>query len=77
MQGQIMQMLMNQLKAKNPQMYQMINQAKQNQNNPIEMFKEITKEYTPEQFESLYKQAEQMGFSNDLINQLKSGINTK
>ena len=26
---------MNQLKAKNPQMYQMVSQARQNQNNPI------------------------------------------
>ena len=77
MQGQMMQMLMNQLKVKNPQMYQVISQAKQNKNNPMEMFKEITKEYTPEQFDNLYKQAEQMGFSNELINQLKDGINTK
>jgi len=54
----------------------MVEKAQQNQSNPIEMFKEITKDYTPERMENFYKQAEQMGFSPELINQLKWGINT-
>ena len=49
----------------------MVEQARQNQNNPIEMFKEITKGYSPEKMEQFYKQAEQLGFSPDLINKLK------
>ena len=58
-------------------MFQMVNQARQNQNNPIEMFKEITNKYTPEQMENFYTQAEKMGFSSDLIENLKNSINTK
>lgn len=62
---------------KNPQMYQMINQAKESQNNPMEIFKSITSNYTPEQMDAFYNQAEKMGFSNELIEQVKEGINTK
>ena len=41
------------------------------------MFKQITSKYSPEQMDSFYKQAKNMGFSDDLINQVKNGINTK
>lgn len=61
---------------RNPQLFQMVEQAKQNQNNPMELFKQVTSKYTPEQMNSFYTQAEQMGFSKDLINQVKNGINT-
>lgn len=67
----MMTMLMNQLKARNPQMLKMVEQARQNQNNPVDLFKQITKERTPEQMNNFYKQIEQMGFSPDLINRLK------
>ena len=70
-----MQMMLNQLKAKSPQVYQMVEQARQNQNNPMEMLKQITNNYTPEQLNNFYSQAEKMGFSTDLINQVKDGIN--
>ena len=72
MQGQIIQMLMNQLRVKNPQMFQMLEQARANENNPQEMFKQITSKYTPEQMNNFYNQVEKMGFSPDMINQLKS-----
>lgn len=49
----------------------MVEQAQKNNGNPVEMFKEITKGYSPEKMESFYKQVEQMGFPTDLINQLK------
>jgi hypothetical protein len=55
----------------------MVEQARQNKSNPMEIFKQITSKNTPEQMESFYKRVEQMGFSPDLINQLKNGINTK
>ena len=71
-----MQMLMQQLKMRNPQMFQMVEQARQNQSNPIDLFKQITNKNTPEQMDQFYKRVEQMGFSPDVINQLK-GINTK
>lgn len=56
-------------------MVQMVEQAQKNQNNPVELFKQITKEKSPEQMDAFFKQIEQMGFSPEVINQLK-GINT-
>jgi len=52
-------------------MFQMVEQARKNQNNPIDFFKQITNGRSPEQMDAFYKQVEQMGFSPDLINQLK------
>lgn len=60
------------MKAKNPQMYQIVSQARQNKNNPMEMFKNITKDYTPEQMSSFYNQAERMGVPPELIEQVKN-----
>ena len=57
-------------------MFQMVEQARQNQSNPLEIFKQITSNNTPEQMDNFYKKIEQMGFSPDVINQLKC-INTK
>ena len=47
----------------------------QNQSNPIEIFKQITNGYSNDQMNNFYNQARNMGFSDDLINQLKN--NTK
>ena len=52
-------------------MVQMVEQAKKNQNNPVDLFKQITKGKSPEQMNAFYKQVEQLGFSPDIINQLK------
>lgn len=71
MQSPIAQMLMGQLKARNPQAYQTVEKAMQNQSNPIDLFKQITSNRSPEQMSAFYKQIEQMGFPNDVINQLK------
>ena len=49
----------------------MVEQARQNQSNPIDLFKQVTSKRSPEQMDAFYKQIEQMGFSSDLINQLK------
>ena len=76
MQNQMMMMLMNQLKARNPQFFQMINQARQNNSNPQELYKEITSKYTPEQMQKFTNFAKQFGFSEEQLNQL-NGINTK
>ena len=52
-------------------MFQFISQAQKNQSNPQEIFKEITKNYKPEQLESIFNKARQFGISDDIINQLK------
>ena len=63
------------MKIKNPQAFRRIEQLMQNQSNPIEIFKQITNGYSNDQMNNFYNQARNMGFSDDLINQLKN--NTK
>lgn len=58
-------------------MFQMVEQARKNNGNPMDLFKQITNGYTPEQMNNFYQRVEQMGFSPELINQIKQGINTK
>ena len=72
-----MTMLMNQLKMKNPQMFQVLNNAMKNGGNPMEMFKQMTSNYTPEQMNNLMTQAKNMGFPDDILNEVQNGINTK
>lgn len=59
------------MKAKNPQMLQMIQQAQKNNGNPVDLFKQITNGRSEEQMNQFYKQVEQMGFSPEIINKLK------
>ena len=65
------------MKAKNPQMFQRIEQLMQNQSNPVEIFKQVTNGYSNDQMNNFYNQARNMGFSDDLINQLKNGVDTQ
>ena len=55
---------------RNPQAYQMVNQAIENKGNPQEMLKEITSKYDDKTKELFIKQAEQMGFTQEYINQV-------
>ena len=71
MQNQMMNLLMNQLRARNPQMFNMIDQARKNNNNPEELFKEVTKNYKPEQMEQIFNKAKQFGIGDDIISRLK------
>lgn len=52
-------------------MLKMVEQAQKNQSNPIDFFRQITNNRSPEQMNAFYKHIEQMGFSPDLINQFK------
>ena len=58
-------------------MFQRIEQLRQNQSNPIEIFKQVTNGYSNDQMNNFYNQAKNMGFSDDLINQLKNGVDTQ
>ena len=72
MMGQMaIQGMMNKLQKQNPQMYQMLQQARRNGTNAQDLFKQITKGYTPQQLEEFFSQARQYGFSEDVINQLR------
>lgn len=65
------------MKIKNPQAFRRIEQLMQNQSNPIEIFKQVTNGYSNDQMNNFYNQAKNMGFSDDLINQLKNGVDTQ
>lgn len=52
-------------------MFQFIEQAQKNKSNPQELFKEITKNYKPEQIENIFNRAKQFGIGDDVINKLK------
>ena len=58
-------------------MYQMLNQGMQNNINPMEMFNQVTGNFTTEQMNNLMQQAKNMGFPEEVLNQVQSGINTK
>ena len=69
---------MNQLKIKSPQMFQVVEQARNNNGNPMDMFKQITSNYTPEQMNNLFSRAKQFGVPEETLKQLQNnGINTK
>ena len=72
--NQILTMLMNQLKVKNPQMAQLINQASQNNVNPMELFKQVTSKYDSKQMENLMTQARNMGFPSEILEQVQQDI---
>ena len=52
-------------------MFQFLNQAQKQKSNPQELFKEITKNYKPEQMEDIFNRARQFGIGDDVINKLK------
>jgi len=69
---------MNQLKAKSPQAFQIVNQARNSGGNPIDLFRQITNGYSSEQMNSLFDRAKQFGVPNDVIQQLQNNdVNTK
>ena len=55
----------------------MVEQARKNNSDPMDMFKQITSNYKPEQLNSLFDRAKQLGVPDDYIKELRNGINTK
>ena len=58
-------------------MFQMVNQLRQNNGNPMDLLKQVTNKYTPEQMNNLFSRAQQMGVPQEQINNLKKDINIK
>lgn len=69
-----MQMLLNQLKAQNPQKYQMISQAISNKDNPMELFRNITNGYDEATRKKFFQQAEQIGFSKEYLDDIQNKL---
>ena len=53
-------------------MYQQINYLRQSNGDPMELLKQTTKNYTPEQMNNFINQARQMGFDENLLNQVST-----
>ena len=68
----IMQMLMKRLQAQNPQGFQMVNAAIQNNGNPQPMLQQMISNSTPEQKQNLLNQAKQYGVPENILSQLQN-----
>ena len=64
-----------QLKQRQPQMYQIIEQANQNQSNPMDLLKQVTGNYSPEQMKNFYMVAQNMGFPNEVLTEIQNQMN--
>lgn len=60
---------------KNPQAFNQFQEIRKGNGNPEEFFKQITSKYTPEQMKKFSQFANNMGFTNEQLNQY--GINIK
>lgn len=72
MQEMLMKMLMGQLQTKNPQMFQMINQAKNSGGNPQNILKQIMGKSSPEQMQQVLTQAKSMGVPENVLSQIQN-----
>lgn len=68
----IIQMLMSRLQKQNPQGYQAINAAMQNNGNPTPMLQQLMKNATPQQRENLFKQCKQYNVPDNILSQLQN-----
>ena len=71
----LMNLLQNQLKSKNPQVFQQFQKLQKNQNDPKEVLSGMIKDYTPEQLQQFSQFAKGFGISEEQLK--KYGINTK
>lgn len=58
-------------------MFQFLEQARKNKNNPMDLLKQVTKNYNPEQINGLFEKAKQFGINDDVIKQIQNEINAK
>lgn len=53
-------------------MFQMLEQANQSQGNPMDLLKQVTGNYTPQQMQNFYMVAQNMGFPNEILTEIQS-----
>ena len=53
-------------------MFQMLEQANQNQSNPLDLLKQVIGDYTPEQTQNFYATAQKMGFPNEVLSEIQN-----
>ena len=58
-------------------MFQVVEQARQNNSNPMDLFKQVTSGYSTEQMDNLFNRARQLGVPDDVLKSIQNnGINT-
>ena len=73
--NQVMNMLMSQLKMKNPQAFKQYEEIRNSNGNPQDLLKQATNDYSPEQMKQFIQFANRFGISNEQLNEY--GINIK
>lgn len=68
----IMNMMMCQLQSRNPQMFQMINTARNNGTNPQSMLKQMMGKMSPQQMQGVMQQAKSMGCPDNILSQIQN-----
>ena len=58
-------------------MFQQIQQLKKSNGDPMQLLKQVTNNYDEKTKDAFFQQAKQMGFNDELLNQVQDGINTK
>lgn len=58
-------------------MFRQVEKLRKSNGNPMDLFKQVTSKFTPEQMNNFYANAKQFGIPEDVIKQAQNGINTK
>ena len=57
-------------------MFQKVESLRNSNGNPMELFKQVTSGFSPEQMNQFYQGVRQFGVPEDVIKQVQDGINT-
>ena len=70
----MVQILTNQLKNNNPQMFEKYEMLRRSNGNPTAIFNQMISAYTPEQMQKFMSFAKNFGIPDDVLNQVQNGI---
>lgn len=68
--NQVAQMMLNQLKAKNPKAFQQFESFMSNKGDPQQLLKQVTQGYTPEQIKQFSQFANNFGITNAQLSEV-------
>lgn len=58
-------------------MFQFLEQARKNNNNPMELLKQVTKGYNEQQINELFEKTKQFGVPSEVLEQAQKAIKEK
>jgi len=68
--NQVAQMMLNQLKAKNPKAFQQFESFMSNKGDPQQLLRQVTQGYTPEQIKQFSQFANNFGITNAQLSEV-------